>query len=46
MSHLLKGDAHAAQRSFEACVATGVVNFNEYEFARAEIERLGSTPAR
>jgi tetratricopeptide (TPR) repeat protein len=40
MMHLLKGDTTGARDSFQKCVATGQKDYDEYDFARAELARL------
>jgi len=40
MKHLFDGDTTKAKARFEACIATGITYFYEYEYAETELERL------
>jgi lipoprotein NlpI len=40
MVRLFQGETATAQTFFEKCLATGVSNFVEYDFASAELARL------
>jgi predicted Zn-dependent protease len=43
-THLLAGDTAKARSYFQRSVETGVINFYEYRFARAELARLRRAP--
>ncbi len=40
MKHLFDGDTTKAKARFEACIATGISNYFEYEWAEIELDRL------
>jgi hypothetical protein len=40
MKHLFEGDTTKARARFEACIATGISYYLEYEWAEIELDRL------